>query len=400
MSGGRVRGRWLAEHWIAILSPVGLVVAWQWASASGVLREVFFPRPTTVIAHLGRLAADGTLWAHTAATLGRVAWAFALAAILGVAVGLAMGLWRRLRDGLDPVFAVVYPIPSVLFLPLVSFLLPAGEAATIVTVAVTSFFLVALTTTHGVRQIDRLVLEAATHYGARGWRLFATVLLPGALPFIFTGLRLGLGYALIVASSTRAPSARSSRKRGRTSPTPTWSSTPPCSTACRSSTPSSAISSTRSSSRPCLSTWGAPTWLPIPPDARSAPGNPWRSSNSLTPSDAIIFAPSLTTPAGNPAGTARLSAFAPALSSRSDRHAYCDTNTSFTPSRGRTKWCSTIPRISQSPESLSWRSGYADACRPARARRIEREAVACDMHKPPVARRTPLVHGEEAVNGS
>jgi NitT/TauT family transport system permease protein len=69
----------------------------------------------------------------------------------------------------------------------------------VVTVAVTSFFLVALTTTHGVRQIDRLVLEAAVHYGARGWRLFLTVLLPGALPFIFTGLRLGLGYALIVA---------------------------------------------------------------------------------------------------------------------------------------------------------------------------------------------------------
>jgi ABC-type nitrate/sulfonate/bicarbonate transport system permease component len=151
-----------------------------------------------VLAHLGQLAASGTLWGHAAATLGRVGWAFVLAAVLGVAVGLGMGLWRRLRDGLDPVFAVVYPIPSVLFLPLVSFLVPAGEAATIVTTAVTSFFLIAFTTTHGVRQIDRLVVDAAVHYGARGWRLFTTVLLPGALPFVFTGLRLGLGYALIV----------------------------------------------------------------------------------------------------------------------------------------------------------------------------------------------------------
>ncbi len=62
----------------------------------------------------------------------------------------------------------------------------------------TSFFLIAFTTTHGVRQIDPLVVEAAVHYGARGRRLFTAVLLPGALPFIFTGLRLGLGYALIV----------------------------------------------------------------------------------------------------------------------------------------------------------------------------------------------------------
>ena len=191
--------RWLGEHWIAALSPVALLLLWEWASATGVLRETFFPRPSTIVVHLYRLAVAGTLWDHTSATLGRVGWAFAAASILGVAVGLGMGLWRRLRDGLDPVFAVIYPIPSVLFLPLVSFLVPAGEVATIVTIAVTSFFLVAFTTTHGVRQIDRLVVEAALHYGARGWRLFAAVLFPGALPHIFTGLRLALGYALIVA---------------------------------------------------------------------------------------------------------------------------------------------------------------------------------------------------------
>jgi NitT/TauT family transport system permease protein len=191
-------GRRRAERAIAVGSPLVVLGAWEWASAAGVVMPAFFPRPTTVLAHLGQLAASGTLWGHAARTLVRVGWAFALAALFGVAVGLGMGLWRRLREGLDPVFAVVYPIPSVLFLPLVSFLVPAGEAATIVTTAVTSFFLVAFTTTHGVRQIDRLVVEAAVHYGARRWRLFAAVLLPGALPFIFTGLRLGLGYALIV----------------------------------------------------------------------------------------------------------------------------------------------------------------------------------------------------------
>jgi NitT/TauT family transport system permease protein len=185
--------------WTAVLSPLLLLAGWEWAGAAGLLREAFFPRPSTILAHLGRLAADGTLWTHTAATLTRVGWAFTAAATLGVAVGLAMGLWRSVRDGLDPVFAVIYPIPSVLFLPLVSFLVPAGELATVVTIAVTSFFLVALSTVHGVRQLDRLVVEAALHYGARGRRLFTTVLLPGALPHVFTGLRLGLGYALIVA---------------------------------------------------------------------------------------------------------------------------------------------------------------------------------------------------------
>ncbi|MGH7340506.1 MAG: ABC transporter permease, partial [Candidatus Rokuibacteriota bacterium] len=189
--------RLVTEHWIDVGSPLVLLLAWEWASATGVLREAFFPRPSTVLVHLGRLASDGTLGQHAVITLVRIAWAFALASILGVAVGLGMGLWRRLREGLDPVFAIIYPIPSVLFLPLVSFLVPAGEIALIVTTAVTSFLLIAFTTTHGVRQIDRLVVEAAVHYGARGWGLFATVLLPGALPFIYTGLRLGLGFALI-----------------------------------------------------------------------------------------------------------------------------------------------------------------------------------------------------------
>jgi NitT/TauT family transport system permease protein len=199
--------RWLAEHWIAVASPIALLALWEWASAAGLLRAAFFPRPSTIAAHLRDLTLDGTLWGHTAITLARIGWSFALAAGLGVAIGLAMGLWRGFREGLDPVFAVVYPIPSVLFLPLVSFVVPAGEIALIVTAAVTSFFLIALTTTHGVRQIDRLVIEAALHYGARGSRLFIAVLLPGALPSIFTGLRLGLGFSLIVVIAVEIVSA-------------------------------------------------------------------------------------------------------------------------------------------------------------------------------------------------
>jgi ABC-type nitrate/sulfonate/bicarbonate transport system permease component len=195
---GRGSAAWLARHWLSIVSPVAVLAGWEAATSAGLLREAFFPRPSTILLHLRRLVADGTLLGHLLPTLARIAWAFALAAGLGVAAGLAMGLWRRLREGLDPVFAVVYPIPSVLFLPLVSFLVPRGESALIVTSAVTSFFLVAFTTLEGVRQIDPLVVEAARHYGARGRRLFTAVLLPGALPYVFTGLRLGLGYALIV----------------------------------------------------------------------------------------------------------------------------------------------------------------------------------------------------------
>ena len=81
------------------------------------------------------------------------------------------------------------------------------------TSAMTSFFLVAYTTMTGVQQIDRPVLEAAPHFGARGRRLFAKVLLPGAMPFIFTGMRLGLGYALIVVIAVEMVSAQQRARR-------------------------------------------------------------------------------------------------------------------------------------------------------------------------------------------
>lgn len=182
---------------VGLVLPVLFVVAWESASATGVLRPVFFPRPSTIARHLTVMLGDGTLAAHIGVTLARVAVAFVLAALPGVAVGLLMGMSRRTREGLDPLFALIYPIPSVLFLPLLSFLLRA-EAAVAVTAACTSFFLIAYTTMTGVQQLDRTVLEAARHFGARGARFFFGVLLPATLPPIFTGLRLGLGYALIV----------------------------------------------------------------------------------------------------------------------------------------------------------------------------------------------------------
>mgnify|MGYP003694308957 CR=1 FL=1 len=88
-------------------------------------------------------------------------------------------------------------------------MLGPAEAALVATSAMTSFFLVAYTTMTGVQQMDRTVLEAATHFGARaGGTLFAKVLLPGAMPFIFTGMRLGLGYALIVVIAVEMASAQ------------------------------------------------------------------------------------------------------------------------------------------------------------------------------------------------
>lgn len=201
------RSRW-SGHGASLASFVVLLAAWEAASASGALRAQFFPRPSVILVHALDLAREGSLARNTGVTLARVAAAFALALVPGVAIGLAMGVSRRVRDGLDPIFAVTFPIPSILFLPLFSFVLGPAEAALVATGAVTSFFLIAYTTMAGVQQIDRTVLEAAAHFGARGRAMFGKVLLPGAMPFVLTGMRLGLGYALIVVVAVEMVSAQ------------------------------------------------------------------------------------------------------------------------------------------------------------------------------------------------
>ncbi len=193
-----LRAAFVPPALLSALSVVVLVCLWEVAAATGWVREAFFPRPSAIAAQASVLVRDGTLGTHLGATLTRLLWAFLVATVSGVSVGLAMGVWRAARETLDPFFAFVYPIPSVLFLPLAAFLLGRGEAARVLTSAVTSFFLVAANTMTGVRQLDRGILEAAVHSGATGARLFFKVLLPGALPWVFTGLRLGLGFALIV----------------------------------------------------------------------------------------------------------------------------------------------------------------------------------------------------------
>jgi ABC-type nitrate/sulfonate/bicarbonate transport system permease component len=200
--------RQLHRHGPFLISLLVLLGGWEAAVANGVLREAFFPRPSVLVGQVGMLLSDGTLILHTRATLGRLVAAFLLAALPGIALGLALGVWRSCRAALEPLIAFVYPIPSILYLPLAALILGRGEGALIFTATVTSFFLIAINTMAGVQHMDRAMLEAATHFGATGPRLFVKVLLPGTLPGILTGARLALGLSLIVVIAAEMVAAQ------------------------------------------------------------------------------------------------------------------------------------------------------------------------------------------------
>ena len=197
-----------ARRWpTGLLFPLGLVLIWELASDVGLVPSAWFPAPSQVLAALAMLA-RGELWEHAWATLLRLLLAFVLAAVPGVLLGLAMGLspfWRAL---LEPYVLVFYPMPKIALLPLAMILMGVNERTFVAVAALTAFLQILVNTMGGVAGLDRTLLQAAENYGARGWRLFFIVVLPGTLPHVFTGLRLGLGLALVLTVIIEFTAAR------------------------------------------------------------------------------------------------------------------------------------------------------------------------------------------------
>ncbi|MCX5818876.1 MAG: ABC transporter permease [Deltaproteobacteria bacterium] len=210
------------DRLLSIGFPILLLALWELAVGLKWLDERFFPAPHAVAVALYQLTVQGELmgqfwllpgkiaagdWAgarkvieegHLWISLFRIFSGFLVGAIPGVVLGVVMGMNRTIRVALDPVISAVYVLPKIAILPLVMLVFGIGELSKIVIVAIASFFLVLINTTAGVRDIEPIFFEAGRNYGANRRQMFRHILIPGALPIIFSGLRLSLGTSLIV----------------------------------------------------------------------------------------------------------------------------------------------------------------------------------------------------------
>jgi len=191
-----VRPARLAVH---LVGPLALIALWQIAGMTHVLDTRFFPTPAAVFVNFVDYARSGALATNALATLSRLLIGLAIGGIPGTLVGLAMGMNRWVYAFFQPVFALLYPIPKIAILPLFYIMFGAGEGAKWAAIAVGVFFLMAINTEAGVRQIERIYLDVARAYRARPLTLFFRVLLPGAMPNIFAGLKLSIGIAIVLA---------------------------------------------------------------------------------------------------------------------------------------------------------------------------------------------------------
>ncbi len=183
---------------IALASPILALLMWELTVRMGMLDSRFFPPPTRVAAELADMTASGELWEHLSISLKRIALGFVIGAIPGVVLGMLMGWFRGVKAALDPLVAATYPLPKIALLPLFLIIFGLGETSKVMTVATAGFFLVLITTAHGVSNLDPILIQAAENYGAKGWKLGTKVILPASLPTIFTGLRLSLGVSLLI----------------------------------------------------------------------------------------------------------------------------------------------------------------------------------------------------------
>jgi NitT/TauT family transport system permease protein len=185
-------------RFISILSPLLVLIMWEVSVRVGILDHRFFPAPTTVMGVLVDMVKTGELFGHLAISLQRITLGFLLGAIPGIILGLLMGWSKGIRAFMDPLVSALYPIPKVSLLPLILIIFGIGEMSKVVVIAIACFFMVLITTAHGVMRIDPILVQAGQNYGARGWNLFSKVILPASLPSIFTGLRLALGICLLI----------------------------------------------------------------------------------------------------------------------------------------------------------------------------------------------------------
>lgn len=182
------------------LSFAATLLVWELAAGvTGLFSPEILPPPLVIAEHTAAALADGQFLGHVVATVGRTLLAAAIASVSGTVVGLAMGWNRYVKAVLSPLAAAIFPLPMISVFPLLVLFVGSTERALIVTTALGSFFLVLWNARDGARNVESVHVDVARDNGATSvYALFREVLLPGSLPLILTGVRLGVSTSLLI----------------------------------------------------------------------------------------------------------------------------------------------------------------------------------------------------------
>lgn len=182
---------------LRVLVPFALIAIWQLSSSAGWTSEYTLPPPSAILAAYAELWSNGDLQAALPVSLQRAGIGLSFGISIGLTLGLFAGLWKIGEEVFDAPLQMLRTIPFIAVVPLFISWFGIGEQPKLILIAAATVFPVYLNTYHGVRGVDKKLIEAGQIFGLDGWRLAARVILPTALPAALTGIRYASGVALL-----------------------------------------------------------------------------------------------------------------------------------------------------------------------------------------------------------
>jgi NitT/TauT family transport system permease protein len=183
---------------VGTTSVVGVLTVWQLIANARIFPPLFLPGPLDISQALAKLFTDprSEIWVDMATSGQEIAIGYGMAIVTGLVVGLLMGWYTRFQYALDPFVNFFYSTPRIVLVPLFIIWFGIDMESKIAVIFLGAFFPVIINTMAGVRNTEAALLRVARSFGASDALIFRRVVLPGAVPFILTGFRLGVGHAL------------------------------------------------------------------------------------------------------------------------------------------------------------------------------------------------------------
>jgi NitT/TauT family transport system permease protein len=186
------------ENWLlGTLSMLAFLALWEIVVRAGAVNPLFTSSPSRIVVAAIEMFADEGFYGHLEVSAEEFFSGFALAIVVGVPLGILMGWYSRVNAILEPFVSALYATPRIALLPLVVIWFGIGIASKVAIVFLGAIFPILVNTITGVRTIEADFVKVARSFGATDRQMFLTVVLPSAVPMLLTGLRLGLGHALV-----------------------------------------------------------------------------------------------------------------------------------------------------------------------------------------------------------
>lgn len=206
MTGAYEKNSWKILSWVSL---VVFVILWQWAGSRQLVNTSILPKPALILEKLADMILDGSLVRYTLVSLKRVFLGYCLGGGIGLVFGFMIGLNRRLEQFINLYIGILRPIPPIAWIPFLILALGIGELSKITVIAIGSFWPLLLNTIEGVHAADESLLELGRVLEKDRKTVIFKIILPSAVPSVFTGARLGISraWSCVVTAEMIAASA-------------------------------------------------------------------------------------------------------------------------------------------------------------------------------------------------